>query len=78
MAPGLRERKRRATIQSIQETALDLFDERGFGQVSVEEIAAAADVSPSSVYRYFGTKEGIILADQFDSLTHEDLSEALD
>lgn len=77
MASGLRERKRRATIRSIQETALDLFDERGFAQVSVEEIAAETDVSPSSVYRYFGTKEGIILADDFDSLTDEELAELL-
>lgn len=78
MTPGLRERKRRAAMRSIQETALDLFDERGFAQVSVEEIAAAAEVSPSSVYRYFGTKEGIILSDEFDSLTDQELSEALD
>ena len=78
MAVGLRERKRRATMRSIPETALDLFDERGFAQVSVEEIAAAAEVSPSSVYRYFGTKEGIILADEFDSLTNEELANILD
>ncbi len=78
MAVGLRERKRRAAMHSIQETALDLFDDRGFAQVSVEEIAAAAEVSPSSVYRYFGTKEGIILADEFDVLTDEELSDVLD
>ena len=78
MAQGLRERKRRATMRNIQATALDLFDDRGFAQVSVEEIAAAAEVSPSSVYRYFGTKEGIILADDFDSLTDQELADALD
>lgn len=78
MAVGLRERKRRSAMRNIQETALDLFDERGFAHVSVEEIAAAAEVSASSVYRYFGTKEGIILADEFDALTDEELSDAID
>jgi AcrR family transcriptional regulator len=64
--PGLRERKRIAAMRRIQETALDLFDERGFGAVTIEQIAEAADVSPSSVYRYFGTKEQLVLYDEFD------------
>lgn len=63
---GLRERKRSASIRRIQEAALDLFDQRGFENVTIEEIAEAADVSPSSVYRYFGTKEGLVLYDEFD------------
>lgn len=78
MTPGLRERKRRATMDKIQTTALELFEARGFTQVSVEEIASAAEVSPSSVYRYFGTKEGIILADEFDSLSDQELMNAID
>jgi AcrR family transcriptional regulator len=63
---GLRERKRIAAMRRIQEVALDLFDARGFVDVSVEEIAEAADVSPSSVYRYFGTKEQLVLYDEVD------------
>jgi AcrR family transcriptional regulator len=63
---GLRERQRAAAIRRIQEAALDLFDERGFENVTIEEIAEAAEVSPSSVYRYLGTKEGIDLYDEFD------------
>lgn len=63
---GLRARRRAAAIRRIQETALDLFDERGFENVTIEEIAEAAEVSPSSVYRYLGTKEGIVLYDEFD------------
>jgi AcrR family transcriptional regulator len=63
---GLRERQRAAAIRRIQEAALDLFDERGFENVTIEEIAEAAEVSPSSVYRYLGTKEGIVLYDEFD------------
>jgi AcrR family transcriptional regulator len=64
--PGLRERQRAAAIRRIQEAALDLFDERGFENVTIEEIAETAEVSPSSVYRYLGTKEGIVLYDEFD------------
>jgi len=63
---GLRERRRAATVKRIQGAALDLFDERGFENVTIEEIAEAAEVSPSSVYRYFGTKEGVVLYDEFD------------
>ena len=65
-------------MRTIQEQALDLFDERGFDAVTIEEIAAAAEVSPSSVYRYFGTKEGLIVADEFDSWSQEAVEEILD
>lgn len=63
---GLRERKRIAAIRRIQEAALDLFDERGFDAVTIEQIAEAAEVSPSSIYRYFGTKEQLILHEELD------------
>jgi len=75
---GLRERKRLSAMRTIQERALDLFDERGFDAVTIEEIAAAAEVSPSSVYRWFGTKEGLIVADEFDSMSQEAVREILD
>ena len=78
MASGLRERWRVKARHSIQERALDLFDERGFAAVTIEEIAAAAEVSPSSVYRFFGTKEGLLVADEFDSMSQEALDEILD
>ena len=58
--------------------ALDLFDERGFAAVKIDDIAAAAGVSPSSIYRYFGTKEGLLVADEFDSLSQEALEELFD
>jgi AcrR family transcriptional regulator len=64
--PGLRERKKLQAMRHIQEVALDLFDRRGFEAVTIEEIAEAAQVSPSSVYRYFGTKENVILWDEVD------------
>ena len=50
-------------MRTIQERALDLFDERGFSQVTIEAVATAAEVSPSTVYRLFGTKEGLLDAD---------------
>jgi AcrR family transcriptional regulator len=63
---GLREQKKQAAMRRIQEVALDLFDARGFDRVTIEEIAAASHVSPSSVYRYFGTKEMVVLYDDVD------------
>jgi AcrR family transcriptional regulator len=63
---GLRERKKRSAMRRIQEVAVDLFDERGFEDVTIEQIAEAAEVSPSSVYRYFGTKEQVVLGDEVD------------
>jgi AcrR family transcriptional regulator len=63
---GLYERKKRAAMRRIQECALDLFDDRGYESVTVEQIAQAAEVSPSSVYRYFGTKERVVLYDELD------------
>ncbi|QFG23381.1 TetR/AcrR family transcriptional regulator [Actinomadura sp. WMMB 499] len=75
---GLREQWRRNAMRTIQERALDLFDERGFDAVTIEEIAAAAEVSPSSVYRYFGTKEGLLVADEFDTMNSEAIAEIMD
>ncbi|MFB9830716.1 TetR/AcrR family transcriptional regulator [Actinoallomurus acaciae] len=75
---GLREQWRRNAMHTIQERALDLFDERGFDAVTIEEIAAAAEVSPSSVYRYFGTKEGLVVADEFDIMSADEIAGILD
>ena len=64
--PGLRESKRREAMARIQLAALDLFDAQGYAAVSVEAVAAAADVAPRTVYRYFGTKAGILLTQPED------------
>ena len=64
--PGLRERKKAATMHRVQAVALDLFERHGFDAVSIEQVADAAEVSPSTVYRYFGTKEGLIVHDEYD------------
>jgi AcrR family transcriptional regulator len=57
---GLRERKKRETREAIAATALRLFGERGFEQVTVAEIARAADVSEQTVYNHFPTKEQLV------------------
>lgn len=62
----------------IQERALDLFASRGFAEVSVDDIAAAAEVSASTIYRYFGTKEGILIYDDFDQLSDDTILEVFD
>jgi AcrR family transcriptional regulator len=55
-------------MRRVQAAALDLFEERGFSAVSVEDIAREAGVGPASVYRYFATKERIVLWDEYDPM----------
>jgi AcrR family transcriptional regulator len=57
---GLRERKKEQTRQLIAESARGLFIERGFDQVTVAQIARAADVAEQTVYNYFPTKEDLV------------------
>lgn len=62
----LRERKRLRAMKRVQRVAVEHFLAEGFDAVTVERIADAAEVSPMSVYRWFGTKEGLVLWDEFD------------
>lgn len=63
---GLRERKKAKTRALIQERALRLFREQGYEGTSIEEIADAAEVSLSTVFRYFPTKPDLVIYDDLD------------
>jgi AcrR family transcriptional regulator len=57
--PGLRERKKAKTRLAISNIATKMFIERGFDDVTVAEVAAAADVSVATIFNYFETKEDL-------------------
>ncbi len=62
----MRERKKARTRASLREHALRLFRLQGYQATTVEQIAAAAEVSPSTFFRYFPTKENLVLQDDMD------------
>jgi AcrR family transcriptional regulator len=68
---GLRERKKIKTRETIQQHALRLFREQGYYETTIEQIADAAEISPSTFFRYFPTKEALLLEDDYDPLLIE-------
>jgi AcrR family transcriptional regulator len=68
---GLRERKKAKTRAAIREHGMRLFKEQGYAETTVDQIAEAAEVSASTFFRYFPTKEAVVLTDDFDPLVIE-------
>lgn len=63
---GRRERKKARTREAIQQNAMRLFQKQGYSATTVEQIAEAADISQTTFFRYFPTKEDTVLLDNYD------------
>lgn len=67
-AVSWREQQKRQTHQALQAAALRLFADRGYEATTCEQIAAAAGVSPATLYRHYPTKEDLVFDDGFDPM----------
>jgi AcrR family transcriptional regulator len=69
--PGLRERKKAKSRLAISNIATKMFIERGFDDVTVAEVAAAADVSVATIFNYFETKEELFFDREGDIIEEQ-------
>jgi AcrR family transcriptional regulator len=72
---GPRERRRVRTMREIQGEALRLFESQGYTETTIDQIAEASDISPRTFFRYFPTKEDVVLWDEYDAVIGELLAE---
>ena len=72
---GLRDRKKIKTREAIRREAMRLIEENGYANTTVEQIAEAAEVSPSTFFRYFPSKEMVLMANDLDQVTIEALEQ---
>jgi AcrR family transcriptional regulator len=71
--PSLRERKQQRTRDEIVEAAYELFAERGYGDVTVTDIAERAEIGRTTFFRYYGDKQEVVFADEegwMDNVSH--------
>ena len=72
---GLRDRKKAQTRETIRREAMRLIEAKGYANTTVEQIAEAAEVSPSTFFRYFPSKEMVLMANDLDLVTIEALGQ---
>src|ERR1700761_2567974 len=72
---GLGERKKDKTQRAIQETAMRLFLKQGYAETTIEQIAAAAEISPATFYRYFSEKKEAAVSVEYKSLNRNLIQE---
>src|SRR5690349_1293753 len=65
---SLRERKKAKTREAIQREATRLFQKQGYEETTIEQIAAAVEISPSTFFNYFRSKEDVVFYDAYDPM----------
>jgi len=71
---GLRDRKKIRTRDTIRREAMRLIKAHGYANTTIEQIAVAADIAPSTFFRYFPTKESVMIANDLDQVTIDALA----